>query len=390
MPITTLSYEAPVKRPAVVPELDFELLERAETLAQEGNPRDAVLEVFRHFFPGTALPALDAHAFTFTQGSSRVSTRFDGDDLVVTVPLVKLPEGGRAIAAMRYLLERTSAVGQLYQPRLDGTDVRLEHRDRLSRFHPAKLVEVLRRMPQEADRTDDWLVAEFGATALDPAAVESLTDEELARAQQIWQTHWREVDELFQECRRKRSLFFLNEVTAYTINNVSALLPLSGVLATRINQMAGTFNDSQQSGSDREASLGACIKEMKAASPEKLAASLSHATYAIAPKRRGDARVVVGLLGPGDYMARIDSMRKSEGVMDAALALVSSYVYLLGAFTCEPEIAERLHAGLTKACGKPFRELAKILFDDATELAKDLKSKLEEDEEEEEDEEGAA
>jgi hypothetical protein len=95
------------------------------------------------------------------------------------VPLVRLTPTGNAVAALRYALTTISGSGQLYQPRLRGDDLYLEFRDKLTRMHPAKVLEVLRRMPVEADRCDDWLVGQFGAQPLERAAIEPLTEDEL-------------------------------------------------------------------------------------------------------------------------------------------------------------------------------------------------------------------
>ena len=158
MAITSLTYEPPVRRSSTRPSLDYELLEAAVTLADEGRPLESLLKVFEHLLPGEKVPDLATSTFSFTQGSSKVTTRIENDDIVITVPLVKLPADGRGIAALRHVLTQISATGQLYQPRLSGDDIRLEFRDRLSRLHPAKVLEVLRAMPAEADENDDFLI----------------------------------------------------------------------------------------------------------------------------------------------------------------------------------------------------------------------------------------
>ena len=163
MAINTFTYEAPVRRAATYPELDYEELEAAGHLAEEGRSLDALMKTLAHLFPGKPLPDLTKQPFVFTQGSSQVVTKIDGDDLVISTPLVRLSNDGRAIAAMRHVLTRISATGQLYQPRLDGDDLRLEYRDRMARLHPAKVLEVLTKMPEEADNNDDFLTGQFGA-----------------------------------------------------------------------------------------------------------------------------------------------------------------------------------------------------------------------------------
>src|SRR5512143_2580243 len=97
MPITSLTYEAPVRRSARRPTLDYEHLETAATLAEEGRFVESLTKVFEHLFPNDKIPNFSTETFSFTQGSSRVTTRIEGDDVVITVPFVRLPEGGKSV-----------------------------------------------------------------------------------------------------------------------------------------------------------------------------------------------------------------------------------------------------------------------------------------------------
>ena len=386
MAITTLTYAPPIRRNARRPNLDYERLETASTLAEEGRPVEALLEVFAHLLPGAPVPDLAKEPFSFTQGSSKVSTSVENDDVVITVPLVKLPEGERAIAALRYVLTNISGTGQLYQPRLRGDDIHLEFRDRLARLHPAKVVEVLRHMPEEADQNDDFLIAEFGALPLERAPISPLDDAEVARAEAIWQEHWTAVEELIKECQRKRSMFFLNETTAYALHRIQFVLPLSGVLASRLAQAASTFQDGDSDPVKREAALARCAKEMKAVSTDDLRMSLGHASYAISPLDDGTPNVLSGYLGPRNYMEMIDRLRDSGKPFEAALALISTYHYLLNKFSWPEPIEVALREGLAGASGKPWREAANLLSEHAKALAAKFADDEEEDENGDEDE----
>jgi hypothetical protein len=391
MAITSLTYEAPIRRSTRRPSLDYEHLETAATLAEQGRPVEAVLEVFAHLLPGVKVPDLATETFSFTQGSSTVSTRIENDDIVITVPLVQLPTGGRSIAALRYVLTNISATGQLYQPRLRGDDIYLEFRDRLSRLHPAKVVEVLRHMPAEADDNDDFLIAEFGALPLQRAPIAALDDAELARAETIWRSHWTDVEELLKECQRKRSMFFLNEMTAYALHRIELVLPLGGFLASRLSQAASTFQDGDNDPQKRETALAKCAKELKAISSDDLKKGLGHASYAISPHDDGTPSVLSGYLGPGNYMETIDKFRSSGKPFEAALALISTYNYLLNKFSWPEPVEVELKAGLTAASAKPWREAANLLFEHAKALAEKFAEEEEDDEDDEdsEDDEGS-
>lgn len=365
MGITSLTYEPPVRRSERRERLDYGLLEAAVTAFDEGRHAESLAKTFEHLFPGATPPRLEAAPFSFAQGSSRVTAYLEGGDVVIAVPLARLPPGGKAVAALRYVLTKISCPGQLYQPRLRGDDLWLEFRDSLDRAHPSKIVEVLRRMPVEADNNDDWLIGQFGALPLDRADIAPLDDAEFARAEVLWRRHWADVEELVKECQRKGSVFFLNEVTAYALYLVRFALPLGGHVGTRLAESAAVFNDNQQDAHKREAALSKCARDMKAVPADELKKSLGHASYAISPLGDGTPKVLSGYLGAGNYRDSIEQFKRSGKSSEAALALVGTYTYLLACFAWPEAVESALKEGLAKASGEPWQRAANLLFDHA-------------------------
>lgn len=389
MTSTTVTYLPPIRRAGRASRPDYEALEHAHALAEEGRPAEAIQRVFAHLFPGVAVPELATAPFQFVQGSSRVTVRRDGDDLVITVPLVTLPTDARAVAALRYVLTRVAASGQIYQPVLRGDALALEFHSKLAHLHPAKLLEALRRMPFEADATDDWMISQFGATALDRAPIEPLDAGEVARADASWRTHWAEIEQLLKHSHRRRSVFFLNELTAFARYRIEHVLPLAGALLGRLREAAATFNSSDENPDRREASLARFVKDMKAVTADELARDLGHAEYALSPLDDGTPTKLLGYLGNAGYMDSIGKLRTTGKPIDAALALISTYTYLLATAAWPEAVRAELARGLELASGKPWREAANLLWDHATELASRIDDE-DDDEDEDEDEDGDA
>jgi hypothetical protein len=368
MSLTHLTYVAPIRHGTRPRRPDYEQLEAAVALNDEGKHLEAIHKAFAHLFVDVQVPDLSTQAFEFTQGSSKVTAKIEGDDLVIAVPLVRLPDGGRAIAALRFVLTKLAANGQLHQPRLRGDDIYLEYRDRVARMHPAKVIEVLKRMPMQADANDDWLIGQFGALPLERADLGQLDAAELARADTIWTDHWHEVEELSKESQRKRSIFFLNEVTAYAVHRLNFALPLTGFVGSKLAEAAATFNDGQGDPDKREASMAKAIKEFKAVSPDELHKSLGHATYAISPLAEGTPKVLSGYFSGGNYIETIDRYRKSDKQIDAALALMCTYNFLLARYSWPEPVEQALEDGLAKSSGKAWREAADVMWHHAHEL----------------------
>ncbi|MFO0617644.1 MAG: hypothetical protein U0414_33930 [Polyangiaceae bacterium] len=362
MAIGSLVCPKPVRRPHRAVNLDYAVRDAAVDLFTAGDFEAAVVKVFEHLFSrAPSIPELREGGFQFVQGSSRVTVTLDADLLSVRVPLVTLPDGGTTTAALRYMLTRICGSGQLHQPRLRGDDVHLEFKERLENLHPIKLLEVLRRMPTEADKADDWMSVQFGAKALESEPPEPLAPEELERSLEIWRAHWHQVDELLKEGQRKRSIFFLNEVTSLARYGIRYWLPLTGYLPGRLQESSAVYCDSDVEPFKREAALTKCIKEMRALSREALEQNLGHARYAISPVSEGTPRVISEYLGPGNYMETISRLRSSGKAMDAALALVSTMVYVAGEFSWAPEVGALFEEILGEASERPFGEAAALL-----------------------------
>jgi len=362
MGLSSLVYTPPLRRDAVGQSLDYAVLEHAVEQYTAGDALEATRSVFRHLFPEHA-PDL-SQPFSFTQGSSRVSVRIDDGVCFVSVPMVKLPANG-GVAALRYVLQSINCSGQLFQGRVRGDDLALEFADKLHALHPHKLIEVLRRMPVEADRHDDWMERQFQATPLDRAPIELLAGPELEKAFEIWKVHWDETEELTKEALRKRSVWFLNEVTGYALHRIRFALPLCGSVLPRLLEAAGTFNDADIDARKRETTLQKFIKEMKAVTPEELAKSLGHVQYAITPHGDGTPEKLSGLIGPGNYRSTIEKYLSSGYSLEAALAMIGTYYYMLATHAWPAEVAAKLKEGLALSSGKPWRDAAGMMLEHA-------------------------
>jgi hypothetical protein len=389
MALTSLSSPPPIGRKARPPKPDYELLESAIELHNLGKHREAFQRTLQHVFANR--PELASNKITFAQGSSRVTVHLgDDDELTIEVPLVKLPPTANTTAAMRFLLTKLAGSGQLHQPRLRGDSVYLEFRDKLSRLHPHKVVESLRRMPVQADTNDDWMVDQFGAEPLDRQPIPPLDEADLDRAESAWRVLWGEVEELVKESQRKRSMFFLNEVTAFAVYQLHHVLPLTGSLSARVSEAARIFNDNDEDPIKREAALTKCAKEMKAISKEELSKSLGHAEYTISPLEEGTAETLTNYLGTGNYIETVAHARTSGKFMEASVALFSTYSYLLARFGWPEEIEKCLEGALAQASNKPWREASGILLAEGKTLAAKFGEAEGEGEEEDEDEDNEA
>ena len=364
MSIAAMTCPVPIRHRLPVAPRDYDLRDRAISAYENQDYAEAIRLTLAYLLPGETIPELDKAPMRIVQGSARVRVHIEAGSLVISTVLAELNEQSQVTAALRYYLSRLSATGQLFQPRLRGDTLSLEFRDQLSLLHPLKLIEVLQRMPMEADSNDAWMIERFAVATPDREQVQALSDEEFNRAWDIWSAHWSAINELLMESRRRRSVRFLDTLGSLAANHIRYALPLFGPVRADLNETAETYTDGEEHPNKRDSSLAKCIKEMRQVTPEQLRNCLGHAQYTINPLQEGTGALLSSMLA-GSRMQSTGELRASGRSLEAALELISDYVYLLAYQSWPSEIEAALRAGLDLISDKPWREVADLLWNHA-------------------------
>jgi hypothetical protein len=362
MSIHTLSFPPSLRRSRVPQPRDYARRDRAIALFDEGRPLEAVHETLLHLLPELATPDLASAPIEFDQGSARVRIALVEGQVEVRAELAAITEDSNAVAALRYMLSRVAASGQLYQPRLRGQVLSLEYADPLALAHPQKLVEVLQRLPSEADQNDGWLGERFGLELSGRAQREALSEPDAAQAQLWWKQHWEDAAELLSELRRRRSVRLLNAIGSYLVDAVRAGLPLHGGLRAELQEYAERFGDSDLGPNERDAELAKCIRDMRAVDPARLLACLGHGRYALDPVTQGTSSLLGRILGDSQRRQAIGEMLAGGRALEAAMDLVADYHYLLAQFCWAAAIEAELQKGLADASGRGWSEMCETLL----------------------------
>jgi hypothetical protein len=370
MSIASLQCPQPIRRRLTIAPRDYARRDRAIESFEAGDYMTAVHETLGYLLPGVDVPDLASGALCFVQGSARVRVRLEGEELALTTALMSLTAEAQSTAALRYVLTRLSATGQVFQPRLRDDTITLEFRERLSLLHPSKLAEVVQRMAVESENNDGWLQQRFGVGAPDREPIAALDDAEFARALEIWNSHWAAVDELMLESRRRRSVRFLDALGSYAANQVRYTLPLFGSVRASLNESADAYTDKDENPNKRDSALAKCIKEMRQVPVDELRQCLGHAGHAINPLHEGTPSLLTSMLGAGHRMQTTGELRSAGRSLEAALELIADYLYLLADHSWPSEVEAALRAGLDLVSGKPWREAADVLWNHANQTAR--------------------
>ncbi|MCB1633126.1 MAG: hypothetical protein KDI51_00980, partial [Xanthomonadales bacterium] len=367
MALTALILPTPIRRRPTLSKRNYDLRDQAIEAHERGEYLQAVELTLAFLLPEQSSVALHEEALCLLQGSARVRIECIGERLRVRALLAELPAQGRATAGLRYFLGRLSSTGQLFQPRLRGEQIALEFEDDLALLHPQKLIEVLQRLPLEADSHDAWLAEQFQLQMPDRAPLTSLSESEWARAWEVWTTHWAAIDELMVESRRRRSLRFLDALGSLAVNQVRYLLPLHGGLRAELAEHADIYTDQEEDPNRRDAALARCIKAMRQVEPARLQTALGHASYAFSPLQEGTVSMIASMLGP-HRLQGTGELRTGGRHLEAALELIADFVYLLTYQIWPEPLEQALREALDQASGKPWREVADLLWHQAAQI----------------------
>ena len=192
MSITAFTLPTPLRQRIEVAPRDFALRDQAIALFEAASSRAdfiaAVSTTLAYLLPGCGIDDLANTPLQLIQGSARVHIAVEGEILRVRAVLIRLQEQAHNVAAMRFCLSRLGGTGQLFQPRLRGDEIALEFIEELRFLHPQKLIEVMQRLPSDADSNDTALEQLFGVQSADRQQPRSLDDDEFAAAWAIWRS----------------------------------------------------------------------------------------------------------------------------------------------------------------------------------------------------------
>lgn len=358
------------KRPANA-QVDYARRDRAIELFENGESYKALVETLRYLNPASKPAGVRQGPLFWTQGTAKVQIALSHDDqLSVSSALANVAVEPANPAALRYFLGNISSTGKLFQPRLTDGVVGLHFSEKLSLLHPQKLIEVLQKLPLEADNHDAWMQEELGCESVGRAVPKVLNASERKRALALWVQHWSDMDALMLESRRRRSMRFLDAIGRIAVGQIRYTLPLFGSLRRKLNQSADVFIDRESGARERESELVRCVRSMRDAKPEEVLACLGHVNYAVTPWNPGSAGVLRSAIGSVHHMHQSNEFRQSGRSMEATVEILANYLYLLAYFTWPPVIEHALRQTLNGVSGQPWRVACDVLWTRSQEISR--------------------
>jgi len=293
-------------------------------------------------------------------GSVRMRVKVSEDSFTVEVPFLRVPEGGRAVAMMRKVMNLTNDLAMSRFILRNEDEIYILHRDAIAGVHPAKLRGVFGSVCTVADTYDDLFVDKFGATRVEALDVETWDAETLTKGHKALASIIGEGLAFCELFEAKQNLQYAYNALQCTFERITWTLWPQGVLRSKISDTRRMLADGSKGGAQRIELGKKALREISASSPEQLGDSLYEARFILSQQDPIDfVQYQSSIAGP---RAMIGQAHKNRDYDYACfIGLHSIYEDLAGNHM--PAAATKLYVdALREAGGMPLSEAATVLM----------------------------
>lgn len=293
-------------------------------------------------------------------GSVRMLVKVSEESFSLEVPFLRIPEGGRAIAMMRKVMNLTNDLAMSRFLLRDENEIFVVHRDAIAGVHPAKLRGVFASVCTVADTYDDLFEEKFGATRVEALDVETWDGETLNKSHKALSSI---VDEGLAFCdlfETKQNLQYAYHALQLTFERITWTLWPQGILRSKISETRNMLADSSKGGAQRIELGKRALREISACSPEQLGESLYEARFILSQQDPIDfEQYQSSIEGPRDL---IGQLRKSRDYDYACFVGLHS-IYEDLADNHMPAEATKIYVdALKEVGGTPLSEASAVLM----------------------------
>lgn len=328
---------------------------------QEGRYHDA-LGTFLRMLDPERVPdgSLVGRTLELEHGSVRLRITVTEDAFSIEAPFLEIPDGGRAIAMMRKVMNLTNDLAMSRFQSRNGDQIYIVHRDGIEGVHPSKLRMVLGSICVTADNYDDLFEEKFGAKRIEPLEVETWEGETLERAHAALAKIVEEGLAFCQHFETKQNLGFAYRSLVLTLERITWTLWPQGILRARIVDLRRMLNDGSKSGAQRIELGKAALRTIAGEPAAALGASCYEARFILSQQHDTDfARYQSILEGP---IAHMQQMREARDYDFACLMGMHS-IYEDFVDHQLPEAARRIYVeALETAGGMGLAEASAVLL----------------------------
>ncbi|MFK7741819.1 MAG: hypothetical protein AB8H80_15990 [Planctomycetota bacterium] len=328
---------------------------------QEGRYHDA-LRAFLCMLDADSVPdgSLIGKQVCLEHGSVRMRIQVSEDSFSLEVPFLRIPEGGRAIAMMRKVMNLTNDLAISRFLLRNEDEIYIVHRDSIAGVHPANLRGVFGSACTVADTYDDLFEDKFGATRVEALDVETWNGEMLTKSHEAMSSIVREGLEFCEIFEKKQNLNFAYNALQFTFQRMTWTLWPQGILRSKIADTRRLLCDSSKPGTQRIELGKKMLREIAATTPEQLGESLYEARFILSQQNPLDfEQYKSSIAGPRALIGQLNQSRDYDYA--CFVGLHSIYEDLANSHM--PAEATQLYVdALQQAGGKPLSEASTVLM----------------------------
>ncbi len=304
--------------------------------------------------------SLIGQEITLEHGSVRMVVKVSEDSFSLEVPFLRIPDGGRAIAMMRKVMNLTNDLAMSRFLLRDEKDIFIVHRDEIAGVHPVKLRSVFGSVCTVADTYDDLFEDKFGAERVEALDVETWDGEALAKAHGALSTIVSDGLAFCELFETKQNLNFAYNALQLTFERITWTLWPQGILRSKISETRTMLNDSSKGGTQRIELGKKALREIASSTPEELGESLYEARFILSQQNTIDfEQYQSSIEGPRDLMARL---RKSHDYDYACFVGTHSIYEDLADNHMSEEVVSTYVDALKEAGDMPLNEASAVLM----------------------------
>lgn len=292
-------------------------------------------------------------------GSVRMRVQVSEDSFSIEVPFLRIPEGGRAIAMMRKVMNLTNDLAMSRFLLRNDNEIYIVHRDGIEGVHPAKLRGVFGSVCTVADTYDDLFEDKFGATRIDALDVETWDEETLVKSHKALSAIVQDGLAFCELFETKQNLNYAYNSLQLTFERITWTLWPQGILRSKIADTKRMLCDSSKGGAQRIELGKKALRELAARSPEQLGESLYEARFILSQQNKIDfEQYQSSIEGPRELMGKLRQGREYDYA--CFIGLHSIYEDLAGNHM--PTEATRIYVqALRETDGMPLSEASAVL-----------------------------
>jgi len=345
------------------PVIDVEHWEKAMDAFDEKRYKEAAVEVL-NYINSDIMKEVDTSGdidITAHQGSAEIQIHIDDKIFRIKAPFLQLTDRSNTVALLRKIAEINFSAMTLAQIYKRDSNLCFEYEMPIELAQPNKVYDLLWEVSVHADKYDDVLINNFGASFIAEPQKTALTAEEQEEALRQIKAVFTDFEQIMSYLVEKRLETYKWELSALTLLKLSNMPYINGQWRTDlIDEISQIFNGdiSFEYRADRAVQY---IKKLLKKPLDELLKDIYQAPQFISLRWRSTEDIIADRLK--NYTQTVEKNKKGERYMHQYYYLKIIFHKLIYDYNLEKNYLDAIQDTLVSVNDKDYEEAAPVLED---------------------------